>query len=247
MPQFSDDLFLGAAPTYMGTESAQGFNTLGNPSPMPLGVGPMGRVYIADIVPAASAVNNIALAQTTGTGGNLVLTAGPGVTAINVGGEIRYTFDATRALIVTATSAAFPTTIFGYDRYGQPMRQTFNTIAVSGTTLKAFKSVTRVAIGGPVTAMTVGTTNTFGLPLRVTDNGYILSVKWAGVATQDAGTLVLADQTSPATAFTGDVRGTYTPSSAADGVRRLVMAIAVPAIGSGPQATRVGAIGVTQF
>jgi len=36
------------------------------------------------------------------------------------------------------------------------------------------------------------------------------------------------------------------PSSAADGIKRLVMEIALPAIAAGPNATRIGALGVTQ-
>ena len=48
MPQFSDDLFLGPAQTYMGTNST---SNLGDPSPMDLGVGPVGRIYVWDTVP----------------------------------------------------------------------------------------------------------------------------------------------------------------------------------------------------
>ena len=49
MPQFSDDLFLGSAQTYMGTNTN---SNLGDPSPMDLGVGPVGRIYVWDTVPA---------------------------------------------------------------------------------------------------------------------------------------------------------------------------------------------------
>ena len=52
--------------------------------------------------------------------------------------------------------------------------------------------------------------------------------------------------TNPATSTTGDVRGTYTPSTATNGVRRLVLSLAVPAIAVGPNATRIGALGVNQ-
>ena len=52
--------------------------------------------------------------------------------------------------------------------------------------------------------------------------------------------------TNPATSTTGDVRGTYIPSSATNGSRRLVMAIAMPGIAVGPNSTRTGALGVTQ-
>ena len=49
-----------------------------------------------------------------------------------------------------------------------------------------------------------------------------------------------------ATTTTGDVRGTFAPSSAADGIKRAVVTVAVPGIAVGPNATRVGALGVTQ-
>jgi hypothetical protein len=52
--------------------------------------------------------------------------------------------------------------------------------------------------------------------------------------------------TTPATSTTGDVRGTYVPSTATNGVKRLVVVIALPGIAAGPNATRTGALGVTQ-
>jgi hypothetical protein len=56
----------------------------------------------------------------------------------------------------------------------------------------------------------------------------------------------VADVTSPATTSTTDVRGYITLPSAADGTKRLVVSMAIPAIACGPNATRVGAVGVTQ-
>ena len=44
----------------------------------------------------------------------------------------------------------------------------------------------------------------------------------------------------------GDVRGTYVPSSACDGTKRLVMGVLLPALAVGPNATRAGALGVNQ-
>jgi hypothetical protein len=52
MPQYSDDLFLGTAVTNMGMN-------LGNPSPMSQGVGPLGRIYVWDVVPLTKQTNNI--------------------------------------------------------------------------------------------------------------------------------------------------------------------------------------------
>jgi hypothetical protein len=50
MPQFSDDLFLGTAQSFVGVNTN---SNLGNPAPMDLGFGPMGRVYLLDETPAA--------------------------------------------------------------------------------------------------------------------------------------------------------------------------------------------------
>jgi len=77
------------------------------------------------------------------------------------------------------------------------------------------------------------------------DAGYLIGVGWAGALARDAGTFAAADTTSPATATTNDVRGTYAPSSSANGSRRLVIAIGLTALQAGPNATQTAAIGVT--
>jgi len=244
--QISDDLFLGPAFTTQGSDSA-----LGNPSPMEKGVGPMGRVYIFDVVPLVLQTAGLAALQTLLAAGNLTLTAGTGVTTTtDASGTVRYVLDTPR--VVTFTSAADESavtfTVTGYDVFGQRMTQSragpnANTVA----TTKAFKSIISVAASAAVANNTsVGYGDTLGLPIRVTNAVYVLAVKWASTLAQDAGTFTAAVTTDPATATTGDVRGTYLPSSATDGARRLIVAIAVPAIGCGPNATRVGALGVTQ-
>jgi hypothetical protein len=246
MPQFSDDLFLGIA--VPGGSGMPGASDGG--SPISTGVGPLGRVYLFEAVPAALNNAGIAAAQQILAAGNLVLTAGVGVTTRNVNGEIRYVLDYARCVTLTSGGAfgAVNFTITGYDIYGQRMTVTrtgpaANTVA----TLKAFKEIVSVSASAALgTNVSVGFNDTLGLPLRVIDIGYILAVKYGGLLPDDAGTPVVADQTSPATGATGDVRGTYTLSLAANGARRLVMLIAAPGIASGPNATRVGAFGVTQ-
>lgn len=64
--QISDDLYLG--PVVRGGPLSEG------PSPMPRGIGPMGRVYIFDVVPVALVANGLATSQTPGGAGNLTLT-----------------------------------------------------------------------------------------------------------------------------------------------------------------------------
>lgn len=246
MAQFSDDLFLGTAETYMGLNSA-----LGNPSPMGLGVGPLGRIYVWDSVPAAPATNNIATASVyTST---VTLTAGAGTTSVLRPDGIRVVqLDVPRG-VSTTTGAGSPTTrnvtISGFDVYGQPMSEVIATGAVASTTVngkKAFFQIRSITISGsPVVTVSVGATDVFGLPVRVTNAGYLARVGWNGALADDAGTFVAAD-TATATTTTGDVRGTYDPSNVADGVKRLVVGVLLPAIAVGPQATRTGALGVTQ-
>jgi hypothetical protein len=116
--------------------------------------------------------------------------------------------------------------------------------AVNGK--KAFLQVTSVSVSGATgTALTVGTTDILGLPVRVFNVAYIASVKSNNTLAQDAGTFVAAD-TNTATTTTGDVRGTYVPATASNGIVRTVMGILLPGIAVGPNATRVGAVGVNQ-
>lgn len=246
MPQFSDDIFLGNALTEQGMDT-----TLGDPSPMSKGVGPMGRVYIFDVVPLTLQAAGLAALQQLVGAGNMTLTAGTGVTTtVDSSGTTRYVLDTPRNVTIASTGniSARTFTISGYDRYNQPMSQ-----AITGpnngtvTTTKAFKSITRIAVNGAVaTDTSAGFGDVLGLPIRVTDAGYLIHVGWAGALADDAGSFVAAVTTDPATTTTGDVRGTYTPSSATNGARRLVVAIAVPAIACGPNATRAGALGVDQ-
>lgn len=326
MPQFSDDLFLGPAQTYMGTGlrnysttatggtgstssatltvTAVGFGapiTLGmyvdgtsvtdgtyitafgtgtggagtytlnqainvanttaltlhgnvpfdNPSPMDLGIGPLGRIYVWDVVPQAKVANNLATAQSPTSA--FTLTAGTSVKAVTLNnGSVGYALDVPRALIITigtGTIASNTITISGYDYYGQAMSEGIATGTTQSTTVsgkKAFYIVTSItttgAVGGTVA---VGTTDILGLPVRVANVAYVASVKSNNTLAQDAGTFVAA-VTATATTTTGDVRGTYVPATASDGIVRTVMGILLPAIAVGPNATRVGALGVTQ-
>ena len=329
MPQFSDDLFLGPAQTYMGTGMtnteavfagsvssttltitallsgdplvlgqyisgtgvtagsyvtafvtgnggagtytlsasssatgainifASGNALLGDPAPMDLGVGPMGRTFMWDVIPQTLNTSNIAASQTPAAAGNLTLTAGTSVKSVTrTDGTTVLQLDCARAVQLTTASGTISTsrnlTVSGYDYYGQPMTEVIATGTTSSAVAnvagkKAFYQITSIAINGSLpVAITVGTTDVLGIPVRVVDAGYIVSVNWANTLARDAGTFVAADTTT-ATATTGDVRGTYVPStSATNGVRRLVMTIGCNAIMVGPNATRTGALGVTQ-
>ena len=319
MPQFSDDLFLGPAQTYMGTGirpytttftgsmsgttltvtalgqgapivvgmyvdgssvtdgtyvTAFGTGTGGtgtytinqsvtasstamyahgniafdDPAPMDLGIGPIGRVYVWDVIPQTAATNNIALSQTASGAGAVTLTAGTSTkSVVRQDGTTVIQLDLPRAVKVNCSTTARAFTVSGYDYYGQAMSELI-TVATAGTAVtgkKAFFQVSSATIAGSATAVLIGTSDVLGLPVRVFNVAYVASVKSNSTLAQDAGTFVAAD-TATATTGTGDVRGTYVPATASDGTVRTVMTIALPAIAVGPNATRVGALGVTQ-
>lgn len=327
MPQYSDDLFLGPAQTYMGTglrpytstftgsmsgttltvtallsgapiivgmyvdgssvtdgtyitafgtgtggtgtytinQSVSASSTsmtahsnapLDNPAPMDLGVGPLGRIYVWDIVPQALVTNNIAATQTPAAAGSLTLTAGTSVKSVTTaGGATVLQLDCPRAVQLTTASGTITTsrtiTVSGYDYYGQAMSEAIATGTTSSAVAnvagkKAFFQISSITISGALpVAITVGTTDVLGIPVRVFNVAYVASVKSNSTLAQDAGTFVAAD-TATATTTTGDVRGTYVPATASNGLVRTVMGILLPAIAVGPNATRVGALGVTQ-
>lgn len=246
MPQYSDDLFLGSAVTNMGMN-------LGDPSPMSQGVGPLGRIYVWDVVPLTKQTNNISAAASYAGAGTATLAAGTGTTAVTTASGIAaIQLDCPRAVSVTigtGTIADTAITITGLDAYGQSMTDVIQTGTTQSTTVngeKAFYQITGVAVAGAVGGtVAVGTSDVLGSPVRITDAGYIARAGWAGALAEDAGTFVAA-VTTTATTTSGDVRGTYVPSSAPNGTRRLVMGILLPAIAVGPNATRTGALGVTQ-
>ena len=319
MPQFSDDLFLGPAQTYMGTGirpytttftgsmatttltvtalgqgapivvgmyvdgssvtdgtyitafgtgtgglgtytinqsvtasstamTAHGNIAFDDPAPMDLGIGPLGRIYVWDVVPQVAVTNNVALSQTASGAGGVTLTAGTSTKSIvRPDGVSVIQLDLPRALKVNCSTTARAFTVNGYDYYGQPMSEVI-TVAIAGTAVtgkKAFFQVSSATIAGSATAVLIGTSDVLGLPVRVFNVAYIGSVKSNNTLAQDTGTFVAAD-TATATTTTGDVRGTYVPATASDGIVRTVMGILLPGIAVGPNATRVGALGVTQ-
>jgi hypothetical protein len=247
MPQFSDDLFLGSAQTYMGVNTN---SALGDPSSMDLGVGPVGRIYVWDTVPAAKVANNLVTSTTPAASGSLTLTAGTSVTSVTLNsGSTAYQLDVPRAVAVAQVAAGTSRnfTVSGFDYYGQAMSEVIASTA--GSTVngkKAFFQITGITVSGATTtAITVGTADIIGCPVRFNDKGYIARCGWNNTLAEDAATVVVADATT-ATTTTGDVRGTVVPSSACDGAKRLVVAVLLTAIQCGPNATRAGALGVTQ-
>lgn len=235
------------------TMTANGNGLLGDPAPMDVGVGPLGRIYVWDCVPQAKGNAVLSAAASYAVAGNATLAAGAGVRAIvTTAGTTVYQLDVPRAVSITigaGTIADTAVTVSGFDYYGQAMSEVIQTGTTQSTTVngkKAFYRVSQVAVAGDCGAtIAVGTTDILGIPVRVIDAGYVASVGWNNTLARNAGTFVAA-ATATATTTTGDVRGTYVPSTVPDGIKRLVMGILLPAIAVGPNATRTGALGVTQ-
>lgn len=247
MPQFNDDLFLGTAVTGMGTD-------IGDSSPMTQGIGPLGRIYVWDLVPLTLQTNNISTAATYTGGGTATLAAGTGTTqVVRQDGTVVIQLDCARAVSITIGTGTITdraVTVTGWDIYGQPLSEVIQTGTTQSTTVngkKAFYQVSSVTVANTVGGtLAVGTADIFGSPVRVTNLGYVGTLGWNNALTRAAGTFTTADATSPATTTTGDVRGTYAPANAADGSKRLVAGLLLPALAVGPNATRIGALGVNQ-
>ena len=237
MGQQSDDLWMGTA---TGPQTA-GWANGGNPGVIGRGVGPLGRTFVFDIVPAALSATAVCAAQAVAAAGNATINGASAASGVA-------TFDYARTFSIVTSNAGNTTqtvTITGTDYYGQAQTQTLTCNGTSTvTSTKTFKTVTQVAVSAALTGnLSVGSANVFGLPYAVTDGGYLLRTGWAGAVADNAGTFVAADGTTPS-ATTGDVRGTFAPTTVADGSKRLVIAIGLTAIQAGPNATQIGAIGV---
>ncbi len=244
----SDDLYLGTA--FVG-----GSNSSDGPSNMTLGVGPLGRFYAFDVVPVASGTttgqNQLATTQQLTAATALTLTAGTGTTSsTDAAGNAIIVLDCERtvAFYSAADCSSATLTIVGYDRYGARMSQAVtgpNATTVQST--KCFKSILSITSSATVAQNIVAGLGTgIGLPFRVTDLGYLMRATYNQAnITLDSTACKVADTTSPATTATTDVRG-YIVVGQTDGSKRLVVGYTLPALAAGPNATRVGAVGVTQ-
>jgi hypothetical protein len=117
----------------------------------------------------------------------------------------------------------------GYDLYGFPMSETITGANVgTASGVKAFKYIASITPAGTVSGsnVTVGTGDVFGLPLLST-RFQDVQIYWnAGLISATTG-YTAAVTTSPATAITGDVRGTYAVQSASDASKRLQVKVQV--------------------
>lgn len=215
-----------AATAFIGSAYYARFNSKAGVPVTPLYVHNFGAPATADADGAITTQDLTALGVYSGTG-----IAG----ALAAAGVC--TFDVPRNVVAAWTGAAV-ITITGTDQYGSIIKES----SASGTSLagkKAFKTITAVGVGADVTGLTVGSGDVLGLPFRVDANGLLAARANAAI---DAGTFVAAVTTSPATATTGDVRGTFDPAVALNGTNTCQVLFVIADITS-----KIGAFGVKQF
>lgn len=220
-----------------------------------------GAGAIALVTSTAAGVTVLATALTVWPSGNIIpvgacaLDGPPGLVTfgrpqVSSGNTVVSLYDPTKALArnIRITSGGVDTgitfTVKGYDVYGYPMTETIT--GASGAVAsgkKAFKFVSSITQSGAVAStMSVGTGDVFGFPMRVDTIGYV-SMAWNGsLVTANTGWLT-SDTTAPATATTGDVRGTYAVQSASDGTKRLQVFVTPSTANIG---TNAGLFGVSQ-
>jgi len=139
-------------------------------------------------------------------------------------------------------------TVSGWDIYGFPMTETItggNATAANGA--KAWKYISGITHSGSVAGtLTIGTNDVIGLPLQALRFGRVEIAYNNAWITANTG-FTAAVTTSPATATTGDVRGTYALQSASDGTKTIQVFITIPPANLNTVNGAASVYGVTQF
>jgi hypothetical protein len=148
----------------------------------------------------------------------------------NLGGLLLGQLDVPRNVTIqcAGADAARVFTVTGTDVIGNRVVENIAGSA-AGTTAgkKAFASITSISVDAATAGnVNVGWGNVLGLP------GFVLSAvhvqkEMVDLAVAGAGTFVFGDQ-APATATTGDTRGTYVPAAAPDGAKSYGILVCSP-------------------
>lgn len=145
------------------------------------------------------------------------------VQAYTAGDMATATLDVARNIQIVSTDgtqADNVVTVTGTDVYGETLVET---ITANGQTTvqgnKAFKTLTSIsaAAGTEETTLDVGWGTKLGLPVFLEDSSYLMAFRMDGA--NNTVTIAVASDTT-ATATTGDVRGTLTPGTAPNNVRK---------------------------
>lgn len=202
----------------------------GNPVLATLVNGVTSAISVSNLPPVLGVANAYAASQSvTGAGTAFVLNG-----TLSTGTPAVGTPDVPRNVVAAWTGTAV-LTITGTDYYGRPQTEA-TASGTSWTGKKTFATITSVTTSASITGATLGTGNVIGLPFKII-SGCVLSAYFNDAA--DAGTVVVGDETIPATSSSGDVRGTYTPAGTLNGAKFLSVLMKVS-----DTSTQYGAFGV---
>jgi len=188
-------------------------------------------VYRLSALATASSTNLAAAATYSGTASfPVTLAAGAGVSATTLFGTTVYDIvgqAGERSIQVGGASGAggpgsSNVTVVGYDMYEVPVTMTFSG-PVSGTTSvqsnKTLRYVASISVTGSATGsgISFGVGDRIGFPYRVNNASDFIVTNSGVVVTANSTGFVAASAVSPATAFTTNVRGSYTLQAATNG------------------------------
>lgn len=208
--------------------------------------GPMSPIYVYSVVPIAS--SNITLAASAIVNGAFTLQAGGAITTTSINNVTYYDLGnerCIRAVCYGVAGVAVYLTASGLDSYLQSLTTTWSAPTNSTSFTDSPKPIRYVrgvsSIGSTGSGVSLGPSDRFGFPYRVDQFDYV-EMKWAGISLTASTGFTAASATSPATEFTGPVRGTYLmPTVSADGSRRFTAWIYLADVD-----TNSGLYGVTQ-
>jgi hypothetical protein len=154
------------------------------------------------------------------------------------------TFDVPRTVSLTSTAnnSGLGVTVNGTDAYGVVLSEKItgpNATTVNGA--KAFKTVTSLTATGIVTALSAGSSDIYGLPVRIADKGKVVGMYMDGVSATSATIVAGFTTTGTSTATTADTRGTVAHNTASNGTRVFSALVIV-----GDPNTTTGLYGATQ-
>ena len=132
-----------------------------------------------------------------------------------------------RVLSYVAATGTPTLTVNGFDAYGQPLSESKATTSSPANGSKAFKYILSVTTSGAATGVSIGTTDTFGVPLVCPSWPYF-DIYWNNALITATTGFTAALTPGPSTINSADVRGTYAVQSASDGTKRLIMFQAIP-------------------
>ncbi|NJL53766.1 hypothetical protein HC928_00575 [bacterium] len=163
---------------------------------------------IVNCTGVATTGTEITFTGATVSHGTLGAIASAQAAATGKAGQADATYGRRVVCSVAASGTAFAFDVEGYDYLSQPVKETVTKASnsTSAVSLKAFQEVTKITVGGTTAATTTDFGwHAVGMPYRTV----AVLAEQIGGAGQTVGTLTAPVDTDPATATTGDPRGTY--------------------------------------